>query len=96
MTLLLVWLASATGITDWISTVLPFGLGQIALDNTWLGMLLLIIGCSALWAFEVQRLEFCGADLIFGTIWLTTVVVIFQFCFGFIILGWAALLGPFD
>jgi len=79
--LLPVWLASETGITDWISTVLPFGLGRIAIRNLWPGMLLLLIGCSAIWALEVARSwDYRGVELILWTIWLTCVVTITQLC----------------
>jgi hypothetical protein len=87
----LVWLALVTGITDWISTVLPFGLGRIAIRNLWPGMLLLLVGCSALWAFEVQRYWDCrGVGLVFGTIWLTILVILFQICVAIAIVsvGW--------
>src|SRR4029434_11146937 len=75
--LVLVWLALGTGITDWISTVLPFGLGRIAIRNLWPGMLLLLICCSALWALGALRSSDCrGLGLILGTIWLTFLVTL--------------------
>ena len=86
--LLLVGMAFGTGITDWISTVLPFGLGQIAIRNLWPGMLLLLIGCAALWALQVSKRnwDYRGVVLILATIWLTWLVIAIEFCIVFA--GW--------
>ena len=77
--LLLVGLAFATGITDWISTLLPFGIGRMAIRNLWLGMLLFLLGCSTLWALGVQRSSYYrGAELIVRTIRLAFLVSVIQ------------------
>jgi hypothetical protein len=93
-TLLLVWLAYATGIAEWSSTVLPFGLGPIVMNNLGHGMLLLLIGCSALWALEFQRSSgYIGVGLILGTLWLTFFVILFHLgvAIGIVFLGWGLL-----
>ena len=78
--LLLVWLATIAGVEEWFPPLLPFGLGQIAVNNLWSGMLLLLIGCSALWAIETQRTAGSrGIVLILGSVWQTMLLVLAQF-----------------
>jgi len=94
---LLVALAIGTGIADWIWTLLPFNLGRIAIRNLWPGMLLLLIGCSALWSSKALRSSgYRGAGLIAGTTSLTLFVILIQLCVVVLILSIGeVLLGPF-
>src|SRR4051812_45051435 len=77
----IVWAGIGSGVPNWLRTTLPYGLGQLALRNIGLGMLLLVIGSSALWAYQHQRCRRkTGAHLIAGTIAIAFAVSVAQFC----------------
>jgi hypothetical protein len=56
-------------------------LGQIAMSNIGYGVLLLVLGSSALWAYECQRYHRqTGAPLIVGTIAIAFALSLAQVC----------------